>query len=84
MNSKRGSLLLQLLISIAIIAWLSSILINKYFLKPSLNQKEVKTLQEDGIDATGYNSLVNTSQEKIHKATERMSSKAQEIDAMLK
>ena len=79
-GNNRGSLLLQLLISTVIIAWLSYIVMNKYFLKPTMNKNEATALKEEGIDASRYDSLVNTSQEKIHKAAERMSSQSRQID----
>jgi hypothetical protein len=80
LGNKRGSLLLQLLISTIIIAWLSYIVMNKYFLKPTMKQNEATTLKEEGIDASRYDSLLNTSQEKVKKASERMSGQSRQID----
>ncbi|MFA5118107.1 MAG: hypothetical protein WC695_04540 [Candidatus Omnitrophota bacterium] len=78
----RGSLLLQVLISTLIIAWLSYIVTIKYFLKPTMSKKEATALKEEGFDASGYDSLINTSKKKMHHATERMSEQARQIDDM--
>lgn len=76
----RGSLLLQVLISTLIIAWLSYIVMIKYFLKPTMNKTEATALKEEGFDTSGYDSLVNTSKKKMHQAAERMSEQSRQID----
>jgi competence protein ComGC len=62
---KAGFMFIELLLVLAIIMFIAYKVINVYFKKPSLDKETQKFISEQGIDATNYKSIIDSTKDNL-------------------
>jgi len=75
-KANNGFAYIELLVVLAIIAFIAIKLLNNYYKKPSIDKETQKVVSEQGIDTTSYSSIVgsvkNTLQNAKNKQADRV------------
>ena len=75
-KASNGFAYIELLVVLAIIAFIAIKLLNNYYKKPSIDKETQKVVSEQGIDTTSYGSIVggvkNTLQNAKNKQADRV------------
>ena len=75
-KANNGFAYIELLVVLAIIAFIAIKLLNNYYKKPSIDKETQKVVSEQGVDTTSYGSIVdgvkNTLQNAKNKQADRV------------
>ena len=58
-------MLIELLVVLAIIMFIASKVFKSYFMKPSLDKETQEVISGQGIDTTGYQTLIDSTKKKL-------------------
>ncbi len=72
--------LIGLILSLIIIAVLVCVLLNTYSGKPPVDKKREESLSQEGINASSYKTIVDSSREKIEDANQKILERAKELE----
>jgi len=64
-KTDNGSMLIELLLVLAIIAFIVLKVLNNYYKKPSINKETQKIMSEQGIDTASYGSIKDSVKNKL-------------------
>ena len=68
---KTGFMLIELLLVLAIIMFITFKAFKLYFMKPSLDKETQKVISGQGIDTTSYQSLIDSSKKKLQNIQDK-------------
>ena len=72
--------LIGLILSLIIIAVLVCVLLNTYSRKSPVDKKTEESLSQEGINASSYKTIVDSSREKIKDANQKILERAKELE----
>ena len=68
---KAGFMFIELLLVMAIIMFIAFKAFKLYFKNPSFDKETQKFISEEGIDATNYKSIIDSTKKKLHDIQEQ-------------